>query len=104
MVIGPCISLESYEVDENFYDNFINKDQSAREFFRKTQTQKKYVFNLPLYAYNIGIENGIDKNNVEIINLDTYKNEDLFFSHRRSTHRNEGKGLQLSCITIKAKE
>ncbi|MCL2567429.1 MAG: peptidoglycan editing factor PgeF [Alphaproteobacteria bacterium] len=104
MVIGPCIHENSYEVDENFYDSFINKDQSAHEFFKKLQAQKKYVFNLPLYAYNIGIKNGINKNNVDIINLDTYKNEDLFFSHRRSTHRNEGKGLQLSCITIKTQE
>ncbi|MDR0484328.1 MAG: peptidoglycan editing factor PgeF [Alphaproteobacteria bacterium] len=102
MVIGPCIHQESYEVDDKFYGNFISKDTEAKKFFK--QIDKKYAFNLPLYAYNIGIKLGINKNNLDIINLDTYKNEDLLFSHRRSTHKNEGKGLQLSCITIKSKE
>ncbi|MDR2008264.1 MAG: peptidoglycan editing factor PgeF [Alphaproteobacteria bacterium] len=104
MVIGACIHQDNYEVDDNFYENFIKNDQQAGEFFKKSTMPKKYFFNLPLYAYNISIKNGINANNIDVINLDTYKNEDLFFSHRRATHQGVGRGLQLSCITIKSKE
>ncbi len=31
--IGPCISQDSYEVDDNFYANFIAQDKSNIEFF-----------------------------------------------------------------------
>ena len=101
MAIGPCIHQQSYEVDELFYENFIEKDNSAKNFFEKLEKNQKYSFNLPFYAYNIGVKNGIDKNNIDIINLNTYKHEDLFFSHRRSTQKGEKRGLQLSCITLK---
>ena len=101
MAIGPCIHQESYEVDEIFYRNFIEKDNLAKDFFKKNKKNQKYSFNLPFYAYNIGVKNGIDKKNIDIIDLDTYKNEELFFSHRRSTLLGEKRGLQLSCITLK---
>ncbi len=101
MSIGPCIHESYYEVDEIFYQNFLKKDLDSKDFFKKSILNQNYSFNLPFYAYNIGIKNGITENNIEILNLDTYENEDLFFSHRRSVHRHEKRGLQLSCIMLK---
>ena len=34
-VIGPCISIKSYEVKQNFIKKFIKKDKKNKVFFKK---------------------------------------------------------------------
>ena len=59
----------------------------------------KYLFNLPLFLQQC-------LKNAEIVNignveLDTYTNPHLFFSHRRSSHKNMNEtGRQISVIGI----
>ena len=87
VIIGPCLNKINFEVNENFRDKFISKSKNYNKFFYKIPKKNKYLFDMQ----NLLKFQFIEKNiiNIESINLDTYSNQDLFFSHRRSTHSNE---------------
>lgn len=96
-VIGPCILQSSYEVSPDFYEQFIMQSPTNNIFFKPSGKEKHKLFDLL----------GFVKNHLECLNLkqittiglDTYTNEDLFFSCRRATHRNEDDfGGHFSCI------
>jgi YfiH family protein len=96
-VIGPCISLQSYEVKIGFKKKFIKKDKKTEIFFKKIRS--KYYFNLNKYIVyqlkNLGIKK------IEVINRDTFNIKNNFFSSRRSKSRNENDyGRNISIIMI----
>ena len=65
---------------------FIERDIKYTKFFRYKNKNKSY-FNLrALINYQLS-ELGLKK--IYNINRDTYSSENLFFSHRRSTHKGE---------------
>ncbi len=83
-IIGPCLCANNYEVDKKFQRKFINKDIRYTKFFRNKNKVKSY-FNLrALINFQLS-ELGLKK--IYNINRDTYSNENLFFSHRRTTHK-----------------
>ena len=102
-IIGPTIQKNSYEIKEDVAD--IVKETL---FFKKNKSilfskkNKKYLFDLPLLLKESFKISQINK--FGDVKIDTYLNADLFFSHRRSTHKNEGKvvktGRQISVIGI----
>ena len=96
-VIGPCISLKSYEIKQNFIKKFIKKDMKAKIFFKKIGN--KNYFNLNEYiAYQL---KSLDINKIEIINKDTFNIKNNFFSARRSKSLNEADyGRNISLIMI----
>ena len=86
-IIGPCLNLENFEVSIDFKKKFILENNSYKQFFFKIKKSNKYLFDMRnLIAFQFK-KNKIK--NIKNIDLDTYKNIDLFFSHRRSTHNNE---------------
>lgn len=84
--IGPMIAQESYEVSQDFFDDFVKEKSANKTFFINGAKANKYLFDLPSY-----VEEKLQKEGVKIENkkIDTYKNEKDFFSFRRSTHRGE---------------
>jgi YfiH family protein len=85
-IVGPCLGVKNYEVDKNFQRMFIKKNIKYTKFFRYKNKKKSY-FNLrALINYQL-TELGLKK--IYNINRDTYSSENLFFSHRRSTHKGE---------------
>lgn len=95
--IGPAIAQASYEVGADFRDHF--DDEDAR-FFAPGRSGH-WQFDLEgyvaarLHAAGIGA--------VEPLGLDTYRDEERFYSYRRSTHRNEPTyGRQFSLIGLSA--
>ncbi len=96
-VIGPCISLKSYEVKQDFIRRFIKKDAKLKVFFIKKRN--KNYFNLSEYlAYQLK-SLGIKK--IEVINKDTFNIKNDFFSARRSkSHGENDYGRNLSVIVI----
>ncbi len=83
--IGPTIGWDSYEVDGEFRDKFINSGDNAAEFFRASSTKSgKYYFNLPGYISEKLLANGV--RNIYNEAVDTYVNSHLYPSHRRKTH------------------
>ncbi len=83
-VVGPCLGVKNYEVNKNFQYKFEQKDIKYSKFFLYKNKKKSY-FNLrALINYQLS-ELGLKK--IYNINRDTYSNDNLFFSHRRATHK-----------------
>ena len=65
--IGPCISLKSYEVKQDFIKRFLKKDIMAKGFFKKIKN--KNYFSLSGYITYQLKSLGLKK--IEVINKDT---------------------------------
>ena len=78
--IGPCIGKNSYEVDLVFYKKFLSKSQKNNKYFFNKKNNKK-LFNLRKF-----VEDKLKELEVKIdhINRDTFREENIFFSYRRS--------------------
>ena len=95
--IGPCISVNSYQVKEDFIKRFIKKDKTNIIFFKKTKN--KNYFNLNKYIH-FQLKS-LDINKIDVINKDTFNAKNNFFSARRSISRNENDyGRNISVIMI----
>ena len=96
-VIGPCISVNNYEVKKDFVKKFIKKNKSAKKFFKITE--RKNYFDLSKYIHNQ--LKSLDIKKIDIINKDTFNVKNNFFSARRSISRNESDyGRNISIIVI----
>jgi len=97
--VGPCIAQPSYEVDQGFRVRFMEADPANHRFFVDGPTGKPH-FDLEAYVVHRLIAAGVGE--VEALNLDTYADDDRFYSYRRATHRGEADyGRQLSAIALK---
>ncbi len=98
--IGPCIARASYEVDDGFRDRFCAADP-ANEFFFADGRPGHHQFDIEAYVAARVAAAGV--RTVEALGLDTYANEDRFFSYRRATHRGEPDyGREIALIGLPA--
>jgi len=96
-VIGPCISVKSYEVKQDFIQKFTKKDAKMKVFFNKIKNKNYFSLNEYL-AYQLK-SLGIKK--IEVINKDTFNIKNNFFSARRSKSLGENDyGRNISVIMI----
>ena len=96
-VIGPCISVNNYQVRKDFIKKFVKKDKKNIIFFKKTKD--KNYFNLNKYIHFQLKSLNIKK--IDVINKDTFTTQNNFFSARRSISRNENDyGRNISIIMI----
>ena len=97
--ILPSICQESYEVDSSFYQNFITSDPNNAQYF-STSNKDNFLFNLRSYTQHKLQASNIK--NIDDIAIDTYKNPDICYSYRRSTHKKEADmGRHISFILLK---
>lgn len=95
--IGPAIAQWSYEVDQGFRDQF---DPADDRFFAPGRPGH-WQFDLEGYAAFRLERAGVG--HVDRLGLDTYSDEERFFSFRRATHRQEPTyGRQFSLIGLPA--
>ncbi len=94
--IGPCISQKFFEVGSEVEAAFLEKHPENKQFFKKDADS--LFFDLSGYVKHILEKAGVKE--VELLPYDTYRQEDQFFSCRRSTHRKENFGGQLSAISF----
>ncbi len=83
-IIGPCIRQESYEVDINFFNNFIEENKNNKKFFMSCLNKHNFLFDLPGY-----VKEKLKKENVTNIfdtEKNTYTDKENYFSYRRTTH------------------
>lgn len=93
--VGPAIAQESYEVGEDFRANF---DASDSRFFLPGRAAH-YQFDLEAYVLSRLKAAGVGR--MAGLGLDTYADEERFYSFRRSTHRREPNyGRQFSLIGL----
>ncbi len=96
-VIGPCIARDNYEVKMDFVQKFLKKDKKNSKFFSYKKT--KTYFSLNSYVKDELIKLGVK--NIEIINRDTYKSKNNFFSARKSLkNKVNDYGRNISVIMI----
>lgn len=96
--VGPCIARASYEVDVGFFRRFAETDPANERFFADGRSGH-HQFDLEAYVAHRLAAAGI--RTVETLGLDTYSNEDRFYSFRRATHRDEPDyGRQIAIIGI----
>ena len=97
-VVGPCISIESYEVRNDFLNKFVKKSIQNKKYF-------KFYNDKIFFSLNSYIKSQLTKCNVkkiEIINKDTYPKKNKFFSSRRSINEKfNDYGRNISVIMIK---
>lgn len=90
--IGPCIGQKSYEVDQNFYNQFVEKNQNWKKYFMGSVNPRHYLFDLERFCADRLMVCGVG--NITVSGLDTYLLENDYFSFRRNTHRQLIHGLK----------
>lgn len=85
--IGPLIRQDSYEVGPEFVTRFRDADHKNIRFFAPSDRERHSLFDLPGYIAMRLRKAGVGT--VEDLCLDTYSDEERFFSYRRSVHKSE---------------
>ena len=94
--IGPAIAQPSYEVDARFRDSFGPADEA---FFAPGRPGR-WQFDLEGYVANRLRAAGVGT--IEPLGLDTYADEERFFSYRRASQRSQPTyGRQISLIALR---
>lgn len=98
--IGPCIAQESYQVDTIFHGNFLAADAAHSRFFdHDISSPSHYLFDLKGFCESRLQASGLTQ--IHTLPDNSYTEESLFFSYRRTTHRNEADyGRQISAIAL----
>jgi YfiH family protein len=97
-VLGPSISQANYEVGPEFVEQFIATDQANDRYFSASPRQGHAMFDLSGYTVDRLARAGVK---ASALSRCTYGEEDLFYSYRRSVHRNEPDyGRQISAIVM----
>ncbi len=86
-VLGPTIAQASYEVGPEFRAHFLAVGPDAARFFRLSARENHHLFDLPGFIGSRLERAGIGA--FTDLALDTYADEERFFSFRRATHRSE---------------
>ncbi len=93
-VIGPAISIDNYEVQNDLKNKFLKKDRRNKIFFRIKR--KKLYFDLSNYVKSMLLKNKIKK--IEKIKIDTFNFRNEFFSARRALslkHADYGRNISI---------
>lgn len=97
--IGPCIGRASYEVDDAFQQRFEADDPSAERFFSAGVRPGHVQFDLEACVLARLAAAGVSR--VHAAGVDTCRDADRFFSHRRATLAGDTReGRQISLIAL----
>lgn len=97
-VLGPSISAANYEVGPEFVARFIAADAANQAWFGPSPRTGHAMFDLNGYTVDRLARAGVSAGTVGRC---TYAEENLFFSYRRATHRQEPDyGRQISAIAL----
>lgn len=79
--IGPCIGQCCYEVGQDVFDLFFQKNNEFARFFQ--QKNNKYMLDLTGLNRFCLLQAGLPEQNISSCDICTKENGHLFFSHRR---------------------
>lgn len=100
-ILGPTIAHASYEVGPEFVERLEALAPENEQFLTPSEREAHALFDLPAY-----ICDRLAKSEIKIagnLALDTYADEDRFYSYRRTTHRGEADyGRLLSAIILRS--
>ena len=96
--LGPTIGPKNYEVGAEFVARFIEVDRENEAYFKPSRNGGHSMFDLNRYTLDRLRKAGVS---AESLGRCTYAEEDLFYSYRRTTHRNEADyGRQISAVVL----
>ncbi|MCF6366216.1 MAG: peptidoglycan editing factor PgeF [Bacteroidales bacterium] len=93
--IGPSISVKNYEIGENVLNEGEKAFGTIENYFQFNKNTGKYHFDLWYANKQQLIEVGIKSENIEISELCTFDNPDIFFSARKKDTGRFGAGIML---------
>ncbi|MDP3895550.1 MAG: peptidoglycan editing factor PgeF, partial [Mesorhizobium sp.] len=97
-VLGPSISAANYEVGPEFVERFTSAEPSSIAYFAPSSRAGHSMFDLNAYTLDRLRRTGVAAHGLDRC---TYAEADLFYSYRRTTHRNEPDyGRQISAIVM----
>ncbi len=97
--IGPLIRQQSYEVGAEFVERFTAENSTHGKFFIPSARAGHSMFDLPGFVAAKLTAAGVGE--IDDLGLDTYSDEQRFYSYRRTTHRKEpdyGRLIGAICI------
>lgn len=99
-ILGPCIAQTQYQVGVEFYHHLCGiQPENATFFIPDPASATHYRFDLAAYILHRLRASGLQQ--AQSLAMDTYSQEQAFFSYRRSTHRAEPDyGRQISVIML----
>ncbi|MFD1067219.1 peptidoglycan editing factor PgeF [Oceanobacillus locisalsi] len=80
VTVGPSISKEHYIVDDNVI-SYLTEEQKQK--YTEEVSPHQYLLDLKNLNVDILVQSGIFRHNIEVTKYCTYRDEELFFSHRR---------------------
>ncbi|MGL4322528.1 MAG: peptidoglycan editing factor PgeF [Beijerinckiaceae bacterium] len=99
VVLGPTIGAASYEVGPEFVARFCDGSADNAAYFTPSDKSGHAYFDLPAYIM-MRLTQAQVANPVNLA-LDTYADEQRFYSYRRTTHRKEADyGRLISAIAL----
>jgi len=93
--IGPSISQKNYEVDDKVYTEFEKRFENLSQFFLKSDKKGKYYLNLWEANKQLLILAGVKQENIELSNICTFEQNELFFSARKGDEGRFVAGIML---------
>ena len=99
VAIGPCIRSCCYEVDQSFYEAFVNGigREAADAFILPSAKQRHYMADIAGINKWLLMQIGIPKENIDSAELCTCCEPSEFYSHR---YAGEKRGTMLSIISL----
>jgi polyphenol oxidase len=95
--IGPSISVNNYEVKNDFKKKLVKKDKKNLKYFKISKN--KLYFDLNRYVHSLILSNKIKI--IDNLNIDTFDIKNKFFSARRALKLNHNDyGRNISIIMI----
>lgn len=97
--LGPAIGRQSYEVGADFFERFVVVAKDHASFFAPSGRDGHFLFDLPGFIALRLRRAGVEM--FEDLALDTYADDERFYSYRRSVHRGEPDyGRQVAAIAL----
>jgi YfiH family protein len=95
--IGPAIGPCCYEVGKDVYESFSFLGKAKEDFFNRRK-DKTFMMDLKGINAYLAEEEGVPQENIEICELCTYCNPNLFYSYRRDKNET-GRNLNFIVMT-----
>ena len=99
---GPCLQKQNFEVRDDMRDLFLAQSPENEVFFSPLD-EGRYLCDLQAYVKHRLELKGVE--NISLSSIDTYSDEEHYFSYRRAVHKNEiaqhgDFGIELSTISL----
>lgn len=83
--IGPCLLQSSFETGLDMYQEFVDSTADNARYFISGRDAEHFQFDMQGFIFSKLKAYGIT--NISVSDIDTYKEEEHYFSFRRNTHQ-----------------